>query len=396
MLTKTSRGREREMFQSIFSNNKELWVYASRDTDGDNIRDYRIDEYHGRFMEGDTDIDDDGIRNTVDINPYDAALGANDAKNNNGVPDHIDWSLQDKSDNMAQIQQELYNKYEIILVERSTEFTEPLVQVIYDIVTRAFRPQFENGATLPALTTVAAIKWTSLDLATDDRSRAQVLAHSGTLEMFQYGIDLDPFLLLGLLGHELSHSIQFSMDYSESDHQDLLRNIYRGENFYKMMAQFDWSFDKHPIEEKEVYSQITPQYQELRPYKIIRFKGKTFEQWKKFLNKKSLDHKDVRKNNIVGKYSLSSPYEWHADYMIAYLFVGMEDYAEKHFCSKEQFKNLKALTKRDNVKAWKFNHQNSRSNTKALEYFHRTYPIDEQDWGYLTREYLLNTYTGVC
>ena len=180
---------ERDKLNEIFGEAKNLWVYATRDTDNDGIRDYRIDDAHGRFMEGDTDIDGDGILNTLDIGPYEMNV-TNEDINNNTVPDHIDWSLIKKDDSkMAAIQVKLYKDHGIILVERSTIFTELVAQVVYDVVTRAFKQVFSEKKKLPTLTTVASIQWTALDEATDTEDDygvfAMVMAQNATLSVFQ-------------------------------------------------------------------------------------------------------------------------------------------------------------------------------------------------------------------
>ncbi len=389
-------GPDKKQLQNTFGDDLNLWAYAMRDTNDNGIRDYRFDEYHGRFMEGDVDIDGDDIRNTLDLEPYDASIKNDDSANNNGVPDHLDWALQDKPEHMSVIQQKLFNDHGIILVERSTEFTALLAQGVYDIITRAFKPLFEGRQTLPTLTTVAAIKWTSLDLPTDDFSRAQVTAHNGTLEMFAHGINLSRFLLIGVLGHELSHNIQFAMDYSDTDRSEIIKNIYRNKNFHNMMEQFGWQIDEIPVDESKVFQHISPQYQEVKTYKTIRFEQKTYKQWIDAIGKKDLRHPMIRITSIVGNYSLSSPFEWHADYMIAYLFIGMQNYAAQHFCTAEEAAKLKELAIAENITTWKFNHDNARGNKKALAFFRDKHHIDEADWEYFTQEYLLKNYPGIC
>ena len=81
---------ERKMLRDLYKNNKDHQIYATRDSDGDGILDYRIgdDGTDGKFMEGDTDIDGDKIENVLDGHPYDKTKGNDDA-NGNTVPDHI-------------------------------------------------------------------------------------------------------------------------------------------------------------------------------------------------------------------------------------------------------------------------------------------------------------------
>ena len=194
--------------------------------------------------------------------------------------------------------------------------------------------------------------------------------------------------MFGLLGHELSHNIQFSLDYSEADRKDLAKNIYRYKNFYNLLENFGWSFENTAVDQSEVYDQVSLHYQEISPWEI-KYEGSTKDELEYFINN-DLDNPLVRAAHIVGVYSLS-PLEWHADHMIAYLFNGMEDYAQQHFCTNNEMEMLKSATKADNVMTWDFYHGNARGNLVAMNYFREAFPIADSDWDYLTREYLLKS-----
>jgi hypothetical protein len=61
---------ERRLLRQLYGRDRELWVYATRDSDGDGIFDFRVSDYYGRFLEGDTDLDGDGIVNILDDRPF--------------------------------------------------------------------------------------------------------------------------------------------------------------------------------------------------------------------------------------------------------------------------------------------------------------------------------------
>ena len=65
---------ERAALQEFYPGDVELWAYAVRDSDGDGVHDFRVSDYYGRFLEGDTDVDGDGIDNVLDATPF--AAGA--------------------------------------------------------------------------------------------------------------------------------------------------------------------------------------------------------------------------------------------------------------------------------------------------------------------------------
>ena len=351
-------------------------------------------------MEGDTDIDGDNIDNTLDAQPYDRSVGNVDS-NQNQIPDHIDWSLNNngnQSEKKARIQQKLFAKNGVILVKRSTEFTPQLAQVIDDMVSRVFASLYVGRDYLPTLKTIASVQWVSLDAATDDGAKAQVIAQNETLTMWQSGIELNAFLLFGLLGHELAHNYQFSLDYTERDQQELSNNIYRHNNFYRELQPFGWSFEDNDgkgLDEGQIFNLFTPQWQEISPYSM-QFDETNVEDLEKLVEDKDLNDPEVVARHIVGTYSLTTPLEWHADSMIAYLFILLEDYAEKHFCTMGEMEELKRLTKDININTWDFYHGNARGNEDLLDYFSEKFPISEENLDYLTREYLLGSFPGTC
>jgi hypothetical protein len=42
---------ERRLLRQLYGRDRELWVYATRDSDGDGIFDFRVSDYYGRFLD---------------------------------------------------------------------------------------------------------------------------------------------------------------------------------------------------------------------------------------------------------------------------------------------------------------------------------------------------------
>ncbi|MDJ0956538.1 MAG: hypothetical protein QNI91_06765, partial [Arenicellales bacterium] len=130
----------------LYGKRDDLKALALRDSDGDGLPDYRVSDYFGKFMEGDIDVDGDGVRNLYDSHPYDRSKGGQDDDddgvpdragsyndvNANGLPDHLDWSVHKNDRDMADIQQRLFDQHRIVLVERNALFDLELAQAVDD------------------------------------------------------------------------------------------------------------------------------------------------------------------------------------------------------------------------------------------------------------------------
>ena len=106
--------------------------------DGDGVPDFRVSDYYGKLLEGDVDLDGDGVRNVLDSDPFERALGRVDA-NSNGMPDSVDWSVLGRTAELAALQLGLYRDLGIALVERDARFDLVLAQAVDDAVRRVFR-----------------------------------------------------------------------------------------------------------------------------------------------------------------------------------------------------------------------------------------------------------------
>jgi hypothetical protein len=399
-----------------------LKALAVRDTDGDGIPDYRVSDYYGKFSEGDIDVDGDGVRNVYDDHPYDPTKGGRDAdgdgipdsglvdQNTNGLPDHLDWGIHGRDPELVRIQLGLFRDHKIILVERNAEFDLPLARAVDDAVRRVFRSYFQKEPVLPTLRTVAveetALLNALLALVAEDTSSAQVFSQTQSLTVYDPGRETsDDLGLLGLLTHEIGHSYHMSLDW-DAAHPELenQRTDFPVPNFVKTVARFGWS-------PGEYYDGQFEDDLEPRPLFLYTgmseptflLKGKTPDEWEGWLNaiyeklgepEDYLEHASFAEEAVVGDYSLSSPYEWYGDNLLAYVVHTLEAFVVDRIRAGSDVQGADAAVAAarqgitDSLRAvWPaFYHRNI--GPEALAYFGETFPIAEDDRRVLVERYV--------
>ncbi len=317
---------EVELLQEMYGEDLDLIAYAVRDSDGDGIHDFRVSDYYGKFMEGDIDIDGDGVRNVLDAAPYDTAVGGRD-ENGNGVPDTVDWALGDKGADAVRRQRELFARHGILLVDRSAAFTDELSRSVHDVVTRVLHAVPRDQ--LQAVRVVAAEELCLLAPELDDDTQAMMISQTQTLVIYRVGIDHPPFVQLGLVAHEMAHGYQFSLDFEGVDAENR-RIDSQAPVFLERMRPFGWSYT--PLTEDEasiLFELFTPHYYGAEP--TYTWREQSPERWAEWLaqlydavGEDYLADGAAVDLGIVGDYSLESPWEWQSDNLIAFLFGEIE------------------------------------------------------------------------
>lgn len=403
---------ERRLLRKVFHDRYDLMTIASRDSDGDGIKDFRVSQYWGKFSEGDLDLDGDGIRNILDVDPYDPAKGGKDRdgdgrpdqdfadSNQNSVPDHLDFALlypivkfPDRA-RISEIQIKLYKDHKIILVERNQEFTVEAAEVIYDAIKRVFAETFGQSKMLPTLRSIATEDQVLLIPEEDGETNALVSAPLQTMIIYRSGLVVPPIVLLGLLTHEIGHSIQYADDYNEID--QVLENsrvYYPNPKYFRKLEQFDWKTDSSNLSGLKDFNYWVPAYEFIRP--DFKWKAKTPDQWSGFIDevykKRGAAYmKDVgiSSEHIVSQYSVTDPFEWLSDNQIAYIFglieakvlsnLGADDVKKQKF--RKNFN-------RTIENAWQgFSHDNFKG-SKVSSYLTATMPISAEDLKIMTDRY---------
>ncbi len=404
----------RAYLDDFYGTENRLKALAVRDTDGDGLADYRVSDYFGKFSEGDVDVDGDGVRNTYDSHPYDKTQGGSDVdgdgtpdkdfvdENENGLPDHIDWAARGRNPEMAAIQLGLFRDHKIALVERDAEFDLPLARAVDDTVRRLYRNYFAERPVLPTLRTIAVertalLNETVAEEANDDTS-AQVFPQSQSLAVYDRGRDVeDPLALLGLLAHEMGHSYHMSLDW-DSEHPELenARNDFPVPVFVATVRPFGWTTDGYFDGELRDELPVRPQflYAGISEPEFL-YQGKMPLDWAEWLNEiyevlgeteNYLEDERFVSRGIVGDYSLTSPYEWYGDNVLAYLLMILQETAtapmDEPAAKLAQQRLVTSLRE-----VWPgFDYRNISSEARA--YFQKTFPVAQADLDLMVRRYI--------
>jgi len=403
------------ILDDVYGTSDSLKALAIRDSDGDGLADYRISDYYGKFSEGDLDVDGDGIRNVLDSDPYEAKRGGRDTNgdgapdadftdaNRNSLPDHLDWAAAGRDPELVSLQAGLYRDFRITLVERDAEFDVPLARAVDDVIRRVYGARLAPASGLPNLRTIAVEKTALLNQQLAEESGgdmdAQALYNSQSLVVYDTGRSVDePIGLLGLLVHEIGHAWHMSLDWDAAHpERENARNDYPAPVFVKTVARFGWStngyFDGELTDELPVRPQFL--YTGISEPEFL-YRGETAQDWAEWLEEiyadlgepdDYLEDERFTSRGIVGDYSLTTPYEWYGDNVLAYVLLTLEEAAlsglEPEQAATAQAKLTEALRT-----IWPgFYHRNLGPDARA--YFAETFPISRADLDVLVRRYVI-------
>ena len=388
-----ARPWERALLRQLYPEDVELWAYAIRDTDADGVNDFRVSDYYGRFLEGDTDVDGDGVDNVLDASPFSA-----DTSQEPRLADAADWDGTSKPEPMAETQQELLANHRVLLVERGATFTPELTRSVEDVLTRVYRSIFAGNGTLSTLRIIAAEESSLLYAAAEEGSGdfAQVFAATQTMEVYRAGIDSPPVIQLGFLVHEIGHNVQFEMDFDARRQEEIIhRNVFVAEHFHDLVSNYGWTTVDYESDPETEFTLFRPQYTSADAYGYLYY-DETPEQWTEWLSDiyaevgedDYLSDPRLLEYFILGDYSLSGPWEWYSDHLVAYVYLAMIDSLQDD-CGKAGWGALRRSFQEDVVrKAWPyFQFENARG-ARIQEHLAEAFPLDTVDVEYLAKTYL--------
>ena len=418
--------------------NDELRRLATKDTDNDGMPDYRI-ACNGKYIENDTDVDGDGVFNILELEPYDKNTINFEDDNQNEIPDHLDWmhaysdTDADIRDEVSAIQKSLYDEFDVMLVERSAEFPLVFAEIIQDLVSIVFKNQFAlDSSNASEKRSLNALRFIVTERASSRESGDEITSaevHGQNASMVIYSDHMCIFdddcvsklrlIDFGTIAHEFVHSYQFSIDQDcqfpvhgdcdDTDFNELKRfNIVKAPEFHALInnSPFGWTVS-NDLNTVETYQFVMPHDDEISP--TWNYLGQAPQLWKSKLDSLWNSHytndgdhdsdgywDELKEIHIVGEYSMLNPWEWQAEYMVAYLFLGMEDYLQKHWDNHFHDDIDTAQDKFEHLVKDSWNHVffygNAKHNDPVLAWYRINFPLDDEEWQHLANTYLIPAY----
>ena len=392
-----------------------LQVLAARDHDGDGIRDFRI-SIHGYFRENDPDVDCDGIANILDADPYGAVSepgpacaaepgrgGFSNDANANGVPDHLDWRLTkagtEEGARMADLQEGLFRDYRILLLERQIGMPPYFADEVDLSIRRIFKDQITPD--YPPLRYIT----TDLGVCADYGWNA---AHNQTIVFRQAtSHDLDPYMRVGIIVHELIHSLQFAHDYTEADLDAYRnRNHWEPHNYHAFSETLGWQHTRTNALPPDpprlvVWGCGVPEFYPFHAHRDGVTIEQMQEEWHALYAQGEEDgvplpdNEALRERHLIGEYSLKDPWEWHADMAAAVAMNEMLDNA-KTLCTPEEYPALREAVLTRIAEEWYYVYGNAKGLDAYEEVLRPAYTLTSEDWAALARDLILPAYPGLC
>ncbi len=402
--------REVDILKKQFGTELDLVTYATRDSDGDGVLDFRFHLDDGRFFEGDVDVDGDGIMNVYDSAPFDPGIGGKDIDgdgipdrdfvdiNKNSIPDHIDWSIlkKNKTDGvaLAQRQAELFHDHSIVVVDRTATFNLVAIDAVYDTIKKVYRKTFYRRKVLPTLRVVSAENFPLL--FEEDPVETDALYHAAaqTLMLYRHSLKAHPLVQLGLSVHEIGHTLQYALDFDRQNPQEEnKKNFYMSPNLIEAMKPFGWA-GSPVIEKWQDFELISPMYDVGYPEYYL--KGKSTEVWTQWINdiryevgSKFLEDARVKKEGIVGIYSLFNIWEWLSDNEIAYVYFMLEKQASLQGpCASLKPDALRAKVHGRVSRFWPDFYYPNIETSRILKYLKTVVPMTQKDQKDLAKKYI--------
>ena len=356
---------------------------AMRDSDGDGVRDYRLNLYFGMFYEGDADIDGDGLSNVLDPAPYLASEPlAEDRERILGgdLPAHL--RLPDAA--AAEVQEALYEKYRIALAAQGALFSYDWAKSIADSLQIGFGSWLETkGNRFDGLEVVALrpfdVPRTAENLAKYAATYPPGYAHgpdedprwageskgglyqpsSETIYIFDnpYGTQLGRLDQLSLMIHEIAHAFQASFDIDAQR-----AYIQLGYDYYprlwEYVRQFGWETEANEAVLSRTPSPLFSELEASRGGPRQTFLGWQGSQWSSWYDGLGLDffENDLDDYFLPGTYSYASLWEWHAEHVASLALAALRDEVRTR-CTDESAELVINAWYEYNMAKWNFRFQ---------------------------------------
>jgi hypothetical protein len=381
---------EIKILQHLFGTDLNLAAYVMRDSDADGINDYKVVEYYGKIVELDTDVDGDGILNVFDVAPYDATAGGKDT-NHDGrpdeeyadhdqdtIPDHIDFDLLSYKASLAKQQVRILQELEIILVDRNQRFSEGLVQAIEDAFRYGFKFVVKDDRL--AFKTLRTIAMEATGTIFPDGTIAQEYPETKTITFYRTALQYTPLRQLGLVVHEISHSLQVIEDVQPRGTFNF-RTPPQIPKLAAKLSKIGWSgIEEWGSRPKRKYVEFVYENLDERNRSELKYYDVPITKWwnrTRGLYNGAGSNSLTSKFSIVSNYSLTDPYEFYSENHNAYLNYVLE----QHVRAKHGKQGVIAFRKMD----WSYK---SYEQIRIVEFFEKHAPIASEDAMKLYQRYV--------
>ena len=158
------------------------------------------------------------------------------------------------------------------------------------------------------------------------------LMRAQTQTIYTSSIATAPDLVLfGLVVHEAAHAWEISLDYDANDlATENVRVDYPSGAFTTSLEPFGWTVDVNSAEPSRTKGLYVEHFYETTPNFL--FDGVSPAGWEDWFDQVSIEYGDeylasdvVTSRNLVGPWSLRSPWEWHADHLQASVYNRMHE-----------------------------------------------------------------------
>jgi len=389
-----------------------LCYFSLVDLDNDGLRDFRIGS-SGRFIENDTDVDNDGVINILDPNPL---------RDLNQAPDVLPRWLSFRcgiNQKMCELQRRIFKKYGVAMINKDFDETHRIfrdsvrsvadnIELIYGKGIRNHPNYDATKNRLPSLRTVMFEHCDTLELSPWNAQRncagslyeveASAATHNQSFTVYNYSAVKPGFVRLGILAHEFAHSWSFAYDHHTPAAlvPILTENYWKVPEFEEELEAFGWTLQRRPQNEivraMNKSGLIVSADVEIIEHdeNAYLLDGLPLEVLRDLADALNLNSKTARKYGLIGTYALASPWEWQADTVLAWLFRRMERQFLKHTTNRKIAGQLRTLFRAHVFEQWQglFYHPNLRK--RVFNRINRQLAMDEDTADKLVCRYVIN------
>ena len=396
---------EQECLNEIFKDGGVLdgRLLTLQDNDVDGVPDFRIN-YTGEFVENDTDADDDGIDNVVDVFPFDGEKFNVMDVDKDGIADHLDWSnssLYSVDQEAKELQKRLFREFGVLLVEGNQAFDPAAGKIIEDVMYKTLDGNRSDFRDKSAIKYIFSAKQAYIN--NDFTILGEVPAGLQRMYLYQAMFDMlgeNETRIAAYLTmlHEAVHGLQYAMDFPENLPSLLTRNVHEvAPNFIAELNSLHWRIDMNVPSETTnlIYSGFTYNEVERTAFEQIYGQGELAIRLSDLKKQYESGELPDARYGVFNGYSLENMWEWHAEYVTASVLDRIYKAAEK-MLSGEEFDAIHACVEAKLLALYGegYTYELERADPAILRTLASIYPIADENLDYLATEYVIEPFAA--